>query len=432
LLAARKGDDDVAAQYLNTRLRGNAATVLAHQLFVVLDRRLPPTLNQLSDKPEGSLSNPLKPDQDPVGTINSENGNVDIFVERVDRGKSGSLWLFSSKTLDSIPDLYDEVNVVSVDNVLPQFLVNTRFGGIVLFEWLAVFVGMPLLYFLTVVLNRFLSHLIGLLRQRPDKKPDLANRDFLPMPLRLLLLAFVIRWITSKVGLPLVARQFWSGTATIITIVASVWLLILFASWAEEYTRRRLRSRTHTGAISMVRLTRWVFDLLVVFAGVLVTLHYFRVNATAALAGLGVGGIAVALAAQKTLENVIGGVSLIFDQAVCVGDLLKVGDTQGTVADIGLRSTRIRTLDRTVVSVPNAQIANMSLEDISSRDKFWFHPILALRYGTTSPQMSTVLGRHPQPAGKQSEPPARLASRAFRSFRPFFSRRRDFRLRLGS
>jgi MscS family membrane protein len=260
----------------------------------------------------------------------------------------------------------------------------------------------------------------------------MANRDFLPKPVLLLLLAFVIHWITSKVGLPLLARQFWSGTATVITIAASVWLLILFASWAEEYTGRRLRSRNHSGAISMLLLARWVFDLLVVFAGVLVTLHYFQVNATAALAGLGVGGIAVALAAQKTLENVIGGVSLIFDKAVCVGDVFKVGDTQGTVEDIGLRSTRIRTLDRTVVSVPNAQIANMSLEDISSRDKFWFHPILALRYGTTSPQMSTVLGRHPQPAGKQSEPPARLASRAFPSFRPFFSRRRDFRLRLGS
>ena len=141
----------------------------------------------------------------------------------------------------------------------------------------------------------------------------------------------------------------------------------------------------------MLRLTRWVVDLLIIFAGVLVTLHYFRVNATAALAGLGVGGIAVALAAQKTLENVIGGVSLIFDRAVRVGDVLKVGDTQGTVADIGLRSTRIRTLDRSLVSVPNGQIANMSLEDLSSRDKFWFHPILALRYGTTSPQMCTVL-----------------------------------------
>src|SRR6266436_9376437 len=126
LVAARNGEDELASQYLNTRLRGNAAAVLAHQLFVVLDRRLPPRLNQLSDLPEGSLSNPMKPDQDLVGTIKGDNENVDIFVERIDRGKSGSVWLFSSKTLDSIPGLYDEVSIVSVEQVLPKFLINTR------------------------------------------------------------------------------------------------------------------------------------------------------------------------------------------------------------------------------------------------------------------------------------------------------------------
>jgi MscS family membrane protein len=251
---------------------------------------------------------------------------------------------------------------------------------------------MPLLYFLTVLLSRLLSRLIGLLRRRVYRNPDLANRVFLPAPVRLLLLAFIINWLASKVSLPLLARQFWSSTATVITIAAGVWLLILFTSWGEEYTQRLLRSRNRTGATSMLHLTRWVADLLIIVAGVVLTLRYFRVNPTAALAGFGVGGIAVAFAAQKTLENVIGGVSLIFDQAVRVGDNLKVGDAQGTVEAIGLRSTRIRTADRTVVSVPNGRISNMTLENISSRDKFLFHPILTLRYGTTSSQMQTVLG----------------------------------------
>jgi MscS family membrane protein len=287
--------------------------------------------------------------------------------------------------------LYDEVNVVSVYDILPDFLVNTRLASIALFEWLAVLEGMPLLYFLTVLLNRLLSRLIGLLRRRLFRKSELPNPELLPRPVRLLILAFVIQWAISKVSLPLLARQFWSSTTTVITIVASVWLLTLFASRGEEYVRRLLRNRDHTGAASMLRLARWVVNLLIIFAGVLVTLHYFEVNATAALAGLGVGGIAVALAAQKTLENIIGGVSLIFDQAVRVGDILKMGDASGEVEDIGLRSTRIRTPDRTVVIVPNGQIANMTLENLSLRDKFWFHPILALRYETTSPQMLTVL-----------------------------------------
>jgi len=122
-----------------------------------------------------------------------------------------------------------------------------------------------------------------------------------------------------------------------------------------------------------------------------VVLRRLGIDPTPALAGLGVGGIAVALAAQKTLENVVAGMSLIFDRAVTEGDFLKAGDIIGTVEHVGLRSTRIRTLDRSLVSVPNGQIANMSLETLSARDTFWFHPIVGLRYDTTPEQLRAIL-----------------------------------------
>ena len=99
----------------------------------------------------------------------------------------------------------------------------------------------------------------------------------------------------------------------------------------------------------------------------------------------------MALAAQKTLENIIAGASLIFDQVVKVGDFLKIGEVAGTVEHIGLRSTRMRTPDRTVVSIPNSQIAGATLETMSARDKFWFHPDLRLRYETTPAQLRRVL-----------------------------------------
>ena len=391
LSAARSEQNEVASRYLNTRLRGKAATELAHQLFVVLDRRLPARLNQLSDKPEGSLSDPLNPNQDVVGTISSDEGDVDIIVERVDRGKSDATWLFSGKTLDAVPDLYEEVNAASVDSVLPKWLVDNLFLGIPAFQWLAVFVGIPLFYVLAALLNRLLSPLAGLVRRRVYRKQDLPDPEVLPTPIRLLLQAVTIRWLLTKLDVPLLGRQFWASIATFLAIAGCVWLLILVNGWAEEYLRRHLRTRRPTGATSVLRLARRVADVLAIFAGVVVALRHFRVDPTAALAGLGVGGIAVALAAQKTLENVIGGVSIIFDQAVNVGDTLRLADTVGTVDDIGLRSTRIRTLDRSMISVPNGQIANMSLENLSLRDKFWFHPILNLHYGTSSSQMHAVL-----------------------------------------
>jgi MscS family membrane protein len=120
-------------------------------------------------------------------------------------------------------------------------------------------------------------------------------------------------------------------------------------------------------------------------------LHHFGVNPTAALAGLGVGGLAIAFAAQKTLENLFGGTSLILDRVMSVGDMVKIGDKQGTVEDVGLRSTRIRTLDRTMVSMPNGYIASVSLENFSIRDKFWFHQNLSLRKETSSSQMRSFV-----------------------------------------
>ena len=391
LIAARKGEDELAVRYLNTRVHGHEAVELVHELFTVLDRRLPAKLTEVSDKPEGSRSNLLKPDKELVGTIRSDRGNVDIFLERVDRENSGPVWLFSSETLNSIPDLYAESAGLPVETVLPEWSVNNRFAGIPLFEWLAVLLGIPFFYFFTVLLNRLLSPVGSTLRRRLRKRSDLPDLQLLPGPIRLLLLAVAIEWMISKISLPLLARQFWSSTASIITIAACVWMLIFFNRRGEQYLCRLFQNRNISGTTSMLRLARRVSDLLVVFVGLLVALHYIGVNATAELAGIGIGGIAVALAAQRTLENLISGISLIFDQAVRVGDVIKVGEAQGTVEDVGLRSTRIRTLDRTLITVPNGQIGNMTIERISSRDKFWFHPILTLRSDATSSQIQTVL-----------------------------------------
>jgi MscS family membrane protein len=389
LSAARDRNTGRAALYLDTPLRGAEAEVLASQLAEVINRRLPPRLNEVSDQPEGSQRDPLNPNEDLIGVIPTAKGNLDILVERVDRGKSGKVWLFSRKTLAAIPDAYRELSPDLLERVLPNFMIMTRVAEIPLFEWLAVLLGMPLLYFLTGVLNRVLSSAAGTLRRRLGKNVDLPNPQILRPPLRLLILSLTIRWLISKVHLPLLARQFWSTTALVIVIVASVWLLMLFNRRIERQMVGRRRNIS--GAASVSRLVRWLIDLIILFAGLLFTLNHFGINLTATLAGLGVGGIAVALAAQKTLENVIAGVSMIADRAVGVGDVLNIGDIQGTVVEVGLRSTRIRTLDRTIVSLPNGQIANMRLETLSVRDKFLFHPVIGLRYQTTPAQLHSFM-----------------------------------------
>jgi MscS family membrane protein len=389
LKAARKGDDGTAAQYLNTRLNGDRAAELAHQLFVVLDRRLPARLNELSDRPEGASSQSTVPNQNLVGTIMSPDGEVRVTVERLERGKAGSLWLFSRKTLQAIPDLYEEVENVPGQSVLPQFLA-THIAGIRLIDWLALLGGLPLLYIATGLLGAILGSFVGRIRFRRGHA-SIARTQVLPKPIRLLIVAATIRFALTTFSMPLLARQFWSSLTALLIIGGCTWLLVEVNTWAEDRVRRRFERRSTAGAVSILRFIRRGADLVVLFIGLLVLLRYFNVNLTAALAGLGVGGIAVALAAQKTLENVIGGLSLVFDQTVRVGDFLGIGSASGTVISIGVRSTSLRTSDRTLVSVPNGQIANATLENFSLRDKFWFHHFLGLHYGTTASQVRSIL-----------------------------------------
>ncbi len=391
LAAARRGEEEIAPQYLNTTLRGADAATLAQQLFVVLDARLPPRLTELSDTREGSRLNPLRPDQEIVGTLRSAGGNVDVVVERVPRANSEPVWLFSQPTLAAVPSLYEDVTLGWGAGLLPRFLTGTRVGGIRLFEWLTALLGLPFFYLLTVLLNRILTPLVRALWRQFASHSDRLDKRGLPTPVRLLVLALAIRWLLSTLPLPLLVRQFWSNLASLLTIAGIVWLLIVLTGEVEQYVHRRFpRSNLAAGA-ALLRLLRRMADVLVIFAGLVAVLRHYGVDPTPALAGLGVGGIAVALAAQKTLENVIAGASLIFDQAVRVGDVLKMGDVVGTVDHIGLRSTRIRTLDRTIVSVPNGQIANMSLETLSVRDKFWFHPVVGVRPETRPDQLRAVV-----------------------------------------
>jgi MscS family membrane protein len=205
------------------------------------------------------------------------------------------------------------------------------------------------------------------------------------------MLVVAIHWVVGLFGLPLLVRQFWGSVALVLAVVAVTWLLGRLIDILAELTHRHLDRLNRPHSASMLSLLRRLGKLTALAAGALFLLYSAGVNITAALAGLGVGGIAVAFAAQKTLENLFGGITITSDEPVRVGDFCRFGDQSGTVEDIGLRSTRIRTLDRTVVSVPNGHLSSISLENFGVRDKIWFHPIIQLRYETSADQLRYVL-----------------------------------------
>jgi MscS family membrane protein len=390
LAAARKGDHALAVHYLNTTLTGKAAETLAQQLFVVLDTRLPARLTQVSATPEGSRENPLAPDEERVGEVHGPSGPIAIVMQRVKRPKAEPLWLFSTATLAAIPRAYADV---STDVTLPwaHRLLEWRIGTVRVFDWVALLLGLPAFYYLTVLVNRLLSPIAAGLGRRLFARAGDSLPNVLPAPVRLLLLSVASQWLFSRLPLSLMTRQALTNLAVVIAIVSLTWLVVLLNGEIERRLTLRLPPANFSGAVSLLRVGRRIVDVVIVLTGLFSVLGHFGIDVTPLLAGLGVGGIAVALAAQKTLENVIAGASLIFDQAVRVGDFLRVGTLEGTVEHIGLRSTRIRTVDRSVIRVPNGTIATMSLETLSARDKFWFHPVVGLRYETTTDQMRVVL-----------------------------------------
>ena len=131
--------------------------MLAQQLYVVLDTRLPARIDEISDRPEGRLTNPLRPDEEVLATIPTTNGPLNIMLELVRRQDGPPIWLFSPSTLAAIPGAFSEVDLFSLDQHLPAFLVKPRMAGIRLFNWLALFLVVPLAYRLMALLHAIWS-----------------------------------------------------------------------------------------------------------------------------------------------------------------------------------------------------------------------------------------------------------------------------------
>ena len=119
----------------------------------------------------------------------------------------------------------------------------------------------------------------------------------------------------------------------------------------------------------LLRPAGTVIKIIIFSIAALNWLENIGFNASTLLAGLGIGGLAIALAAQKTVENIIGAITLYTSAPIKIGDFCRFGNSFGVVEEIGLRSTRIRTLDRSVIYVANAKFIDMNLENYSEREK---------------------------------------------------------------
>jgi MscS family membrane protein len=385
-----------ALRYLDLRKlpeeeRLKDGTQLAQQLEQILERDTRFDVAALSRHPEGDLTSGLPANREQVDSFTSNGQTLDLELERVTLRSKLSIWLFSSDSVARIPRIAQMASDSPIEKYLPVPLVSWKLLDTSIWRWIALAVLAGVLASLSKLLSRLALWLAEPVLKRIAPRKDRSVFEGFAGPLRLLLSVAGFRAGMEWIGPSGPLRLVLSRSLEFLFFLGVGWLCIGIVDLAVKGLRSALVAKHQTLSYSVLPLVSRVVKITILLLALAAVLSEWGYNTTTILAGLGVGGIAIALAAQKTIENLFGGVAVISDRPVAVGDFCRFGDRVGTVEDIGLRSTRIRTLDRTLVNVPNAQFSAMTLENFSQRDKVLFHLTLNLRRDTTPDQVRTLL-----------------------------------------
>lgn len=356
---------------------------VASKLNNTLSREL-----KLSDRPEGDLFDELSKNSELLLEGKSKDGQtLKVFLTRVQDPQTGSWsWKLPLNEASKIRKLHHSQGALITVPSEISFLKEWSVAGFSL----ADLVNFGVLLLVVAAVGYVLRKItISGLRIVFESQVGTFKRASYPLQL-----FYSILLLTQ--GLPFFELSFTSTMAlkkilVVIGILNLLWFLYVLTSIFSELLRKKLEKEEKKLASGLVPLFQRVANVLITCLLLLYLLETLGFNVNTLLAGLGVGGIAVALASQKTIENLFGGVVLFFDHPVKVGDFGKFGDVSGIIEDIGLRSTRIRTPQRTVVSIPNAELIQRQIENFSSRDKILFHRKIGLRYETSADQLRYVI-----------------------------------------
>ena len=396
LQACRRGDYVAAAHHLNLDgpdqgPESATGSELARQFKIVLDKKLWIQADRLSDAAEGIPGDGLQEDFDLVGTVETSRGPVDIVVERRQLPSGARVWMFSQSTVEAIPQLYDEFGYGALGELLPQFMFEWRLLELELWQWIGILVLVLVSYLLSWVLSFVLIRISRTLVQRTKTNLDDRLLQAAGVPLRLVVAVAMFALGAKSLSLPVIAQGFLSSVEKIFFVVALTMFLMRAIDILSVFIEDRLAARGVDAVSSIAPLGRRTAQVILLSFALIALLQNLGVNVSGLIAGLGIGGLALALAAQKSVENLFGGATLVADQPVRVGDFCRYGDKIGTVEDIGLRSTRIRSLDRTIVTVPNAEFSSMQLENFGKRDRIRLYTMIGVRYETSAEQLRHLL-----------------------------------------
>jgi MscS family membrane protein len=350
-------------------------------------------INLLSDDPKGTVESGLPPGQVRAGTLVVGRTTADIILVRVDDPDSGKIWLISQGTLANIPKLYAQLQnekPTALDRIRRATRSGPQLLGMSSRQWLGWLLSIPLSWLVAWQL----TFLFSAPRRVWCKLRQLSFSTVwdtpVGMPLRCIIAALLHGFFVYLLQPPLLYRTYYFRIIGAIVAGCFGWFASRVSDRGFDHLLNQTRTRRKGGESILVLMQR-LNRVGILIIALVVALALLGLNVTATLTGLGIGGLAVALAAQKTLENLIGGVSLLMDKAVQVGDVCKIGERVGTVDDIGLRSLKLRTLDQNLLVVPNGLLAQMQFENMKLRPKLLIKQNFLLRIETRVEQLRFVL-----------------------------------------
>lgn len=278
-----------------------------------------------------------------------------------------------------------------IEQHLPHALRALGPGGLAWWQWIAI----PLMVVLALLLGALLGwvtrRILGHLAARTETTWDDELLERLSAPITLL-------WTFALATLAEPILDLGPGAAGVLQRVvrSGMFFTLFWAGFRSVNVAFGLMSvapwtRSNPSLAGFLPSGRKFAKIVLLALGAVAVLSELGFQVASLLAGLGIGGIALALAAQKTVEHLIGSVAIGIDQPFRIGDFVKVDDVVGMVESIGLRSTRIRTLDRTLVTLPNGKLADMKAETFAARDRIRLLVNLALVYSTRSDQLRRIL-----------------------------------------
>lgn len=370
---AALGENDylLASNYLNLSKSDNPTTIV-RQFKQALDAggRFQADL-QINNTPEGNLTDQLPPSQENVGVIKVSDASIPLLLERVVSKEGEQYWQFSTDTLSSIPEAIENYEPTLVSRYTIDSLEGKKLFGYQLADLVAALMMTISSFLFTYIAVWLLYHLLEITYPRVRDVP-LPLPDKVILPLAVVIMALILSEVMVYAGVSVTLREPVNRFAEIASWVAITWLLLRIIDALFTRAVNLSYKKNYTERVSILGLLRKVVKALLLIFAVIVTFGNLGFDLTTGIAALGVGGLALALGAQKTIENLVGSVVVVADSPVRIGDYCKFGTYEGTVIDIGIRSSRVRTLTRTIVTVPNGDFSSMQIENFTSRDMFRF------------------------------------------------------------